>query len=43
MLVLDIPDLLIGPTSNIRDELTETPLRILLAQLRHGRKQSVRR
>jgi hypothetical protein len=39
LLVFDVPDLSICPAGNICDELTETPLRIPLAQLRDGRQQ----
>jgi hypothetical protein len=37
LLVLDIPDFLIGPTRDISDELTEAPVWISLAQLGDGR------
>jgi hypothetical protein len=38
LLVFDIPDFLVCPSGNIRNQLTETPIGIPLAQLRNGRK-----
>jgi hypothetical protein len=37
LLVLDVPDFLISPTSHIGHELTQTPIWIPLAELRDGR------
>jgi hypothetical protein len=33
LLIFDIPDFLVCPTGNIRNQLTETPIGIPLAQL----------
>jgi hypothetical protein len=39
LLVLDVPDFLVRPACDIRDELTETPMGLALAQLRNGSQQ----
>jgi hypothetical protein len=31
LLILDVPDFLIGPTGHIGDELTQSPIRLPLA------------
>ena len=39
LLVLNVPDVLVGPPSNVGDKLTQTPIRISLAQLGDGGQQ----